>query len=218
MIKKILVGVFVIGIVAAIVSGIVELVNPSEHAFAQQERGARQSVAQQGNGGQQNSGGRGHNEQPGAPNTADGESGSTGYGRGRQNMDVNTEPNSPGYGRGQNQDSQQPSRAEPQIGQGEWQTIEGTVAETAELVIETTDGTSVQVGLGPNNYRDSQGFILNVGDSVRVSGYWESGQEDEFKATQVENLSTGTQIVLRDASGRPMWAGQGRRSGQNNNF
>lgn len=211
MIKKILLGVFVIGIVGAIVAGIVELVTPSEHAYAQQGRGGNQAVAQQGNG----QGGR--SQQNVTPGTADDESGTTGYGRGRETTGTGTELDSPGRGRGQNQNSNQPGRVETQVEHGEWQTLEGTVVETSELIIKTTEGESVQVGLGPNNYRDSQGFVLNVGDTVRVSGYWESEQEDEFKATQVENLSTGTQIVLRDASGRPMWAGQGRRGGQNNN-
>lgn len=87
------------------------------------------------------------------------------------------------------------------------ETIQGTVVETNELVLQTADGLTVQVGLGPSEYRDNQGFTLNVNDTVRVTGYWE---DDEFKATQVENLENGTSIVLRDTSGRPMWAGQGR--------
>jgi hypothetical protein len=88
--------------------------------------------------------------------------------------------------------------------------IEGVVVETDELFIETADEETVQVGLGPSAYREAQGFVLQVGENVRVSGYWE---DDEFKAVQLENLSTGQSIVLRDRTGRPMWAGQGR--GQN---
>jgi hypothetical protein len=90
------------------------------------------------------------------------------------------------------------------------ETIEGIVVETTELVLETDSGETVQVGLGPSHYRDSQGFVLSIGDKAQVSGYWEDG---EFKAAQVTNLDTGESIILRDASGRPMWAGQGR--GQN---
>jgi len=36
-------------------------------------------------------------------------------------------------------------------------------------------------------------------------------EDGEFKAGQVENLGTGESIVLRDTSGRPMWAGRGNR-------
>ena len=65
----------------------------------------------------------------------------------------------------------------------------------------------MHVGLGPSFYRESQGFVLKLGENVRVSGYWE---DDEFKAAQIESLDSGESIVLRDVSGRPMWAGQGR--------
>jgi len=73
-------------------------------------------------------------------------------------------------GRGQGQGNSQSSRAEPQAEVADWQTIEGVVVETEELVIETADGQTVQVGLGQSQYRESQGFVLQVGDSVRVSG------------------------------------------------
>lgn len=227
MVKKVLVGIFLLGIVGAVVAGIVELVHPSEHAFAQQEHETGQGVARQGNGG------KGRNGQGDGLNTPNDGSNTTGYGRGRQDIDGNerdtpddrrgrqgtgddVETTAPGYGRGLNQNDAQRTYGEPPIEPGSWQTIEGTVVETVELVIETMDGESVQVGLGPSSYRENQGFVLNVGDTVRVSGYWESEQADEFKAIQVENLSTGTQITLRDGSGRPLWAGQGQRSGQNN--
>ena len=73
--------------------------------------------------------------------------------------------------------------------------IEGVVFETDELFIETADEGTVQVGLGPSAYREAQGFVLQVGENVRVSGYWE---DDEFKAVQLENLSTGQSIVLSE--------------------
>jgi hypothetical protein len=81
------------------------------------------------------------------------------------------------------------------------------VVETDELFIETAEGETVQVGLGPSAYREAQGFVLQLEETVRINGYWE---DDEFKAIQLENLTTGQSIVLRDTAGRPMWAGQGR--------
>jgi hypothetical protein len=110
--------------------------------------------------------------------------------------------NSPGQSRGR----ELGLNAESSTEHSEWQSIEGTVVETTELVIETLSEQRIQVGLGPSHYREAQGFALNIGDQVRISGYWEG---DEFKAGQVENLETGVRITLRDASGRPMWAGQG---------
>jgi hypothetical protein len=93
------------------------------------------------------------------------------------------------------------------VAPAEGEAIEGIVLEREELLVQTADGEKVHVGLGPSFYRESQGFDLQLGEEVRISGFWEG---DEFKAATVENLSTGESIVLRDVSGRPMWAGQGR--------
>lgn len=112
-----------------------------------------------------------------------------------------------GYGRGQGLGRGQ--GAEAPLAHAA-QEIEGVVIETTELFIETHSGETVHVGLGPSHYRDGQGFVLSIGDNIQVFGYWE---DDEFKAIQVTNLDSGDHITLRDASGRPMWAGQGR--GQN---
>jgi hypothetical protein len=114
-------------------------------------------------------------------------------------------------GTGQELGREQRSRAEEQTEHAEWQTLEGVVVETQELVITTAHGETVQVGLGPSHYRDAQGFILAEGIKVSVQGYWEDG---EFKAAEITNLDTGDSITLRDASGRPMWAGQGRGQGR----
>jgi hypothetical protein len=85
----------------------------------------------------------------------------------------------------------------------------GTVAVVgSEIAIQTADG-EVTVGLGQASYRE--GFVLEVGDEVMVIGFYEDG---EFKAGSVENLSTGRTIVLRDETGRPMWAGGGRFQNQ----
>jgi hypothetical protein len=207
MFRKVLVGVFLVGVVGAVVAGIVALATPSECALAQQE--GKRTAVEQGNGyrgGREEEGYRRNDNS----SRFDREPGTAGNGRGRQTANADPGSDTAGYGRGQNRNTGQPQRVEQPSEHDAWQTVEGAVIETVELVVETIDGDTVQVGLGPSHYRESQGFIVNVGDRVRVSGYWEG---DEFKAAEVENLSTGIEIVLRDASGRPMWAGQGRRSG-----
>lgn len=151
----------------------------------------------------------------GGPVTSNGRGGQgSGQGRGQENTETNRPRNSipeavpqsgsgggQGFGRGQGAGNEDPTTGTTQ------ETLEGVVVETTELVIETDSGVTVQVGLGPSHYRDSQGFVLSTGDNVRVSGYWQDG---EFKAAQIINLATGAQITLRDTSGRPMWAGQGQ--------
>ena len=87
----------------------------------------------------------------------------------------------------------------------EWKTLTGKVTIVDdEITIQTAEG-QVLIGMGQSAYRE--GFELEVGDEITVLGFHEDG---EFKAGTVENLTTGETIVLRDETGRPMWAGQGR--------
>lgn len=87
------------------------------------------------------------------------------------------------------------------------ETVSGTVIESdSEILVRTVEGDEVLVGLGQAWYREQAGFAIAVGDEVTVVGFYEDG---EFKAATVENSTTGAAITLRDATGRPAWAGQG---------
>jgi len=88
-----------------------------------------------------------------------------------------------------------------------WEIIQGLANDTGhDLLVETGEG-EVLVGLGPDFYREERSFRISEGDEVVILGYHEDG---EFKAGTVNNLTTGMEIVLRDAStGRPMWSGSG---------
>ena len=82
------------------------------------------------------------------------------------------------------------------------------ISVASDLVeIETAGGAVIPFEGQPLSYALSQGLILKLGDAVTVSGYEEN---DDFKIGQVTNLSTGASVTLRDASGRPGWAGAGR--------
>jgi hypothetical protein len=86
-----------------------------------------------------------------------------------------------------------------------WETVVGKViAVDSEITIRTSEG-EMSVGMGQAAYR--QGFVLEIGDEVSVTGYYEGG---EFKAGTIENLTTGATLVLRDEDGHPMWSGRGR--------
>ena len=82
------------------------------------------------------------------------------------------------------------------------------IVSYSEILVRISDGSEVLVGLGQAWYREQAGFTIAVGDEVSVVGFHEDG---EFKAVTVENVTTGTAITLRDATGRPAWAGQGNR-------
>jgi hypothetical protein len=216
MLKKILVGALVVAMVSLLVFGFVRAFGTSADAHG---GSANLSSVARGQGGR----GAGAGNEEHAPNAQGG-----GYGRGQgQGLGAGNGDRAPnaqggGYGRGQGQGpgqgqsrgqgqgGQESSRQEPQAEIADWQTVEGIVVETDELVIQLDSGKNLQIGLGPSHYRDSQGFALSAGERVQVDGYLEDG---EFKAAKVVKLDSGESIVLRDPSGRPMWAGRGRRSG-----
>jgi hypothetical protein len=191
MLTKILTGGFILIMIGAVVAGAIAIFGPSDEACGSTEARGRNTELGLGARAETFSQGRGQ----GAGGQRQGQGQGQGLGRGQEQV------LGQGQGRGRAEGTQ--SEATPQ----ELETIEGLVVETDELVIETSSGETVQVGLGPSAYREAQGFVLETGENVRVSGYWE---DDEFKATELENLTTGQSIVLRDATGRPMWAGQGR--------
>jgi hypothetical protein len=105
-------------------------------------------------------------------------------------------------------------RRDPRAGDEvhEWTIIEGKVLDGtdagSDILVETADGARVQVGTGPG-WLTSQGFELDSGDQVTVQGFWEDG---EFKAGAITRERDGAKIALRDESGRPLWAGSGRRA------
>ncbi len=89
-----------------------------------------------------------------------------------------------------------------------WLVLTGTVTafEDGVLTVETADGV-LEAHLGPTWY--SEGMAVAVGDQVAVTGFFD--EDGEFEVAAVENLSTGEDIALREESGRPLWAGKGRR-------
>lgn len=90
------------------------------------------------------------------------------------------------------------------------QVITATVlAADADLVVQVADGTTLTVGIGPARYRDARGVPLLPGDTVRLVGF--ENDDGTFVPGEIENLSRGGVLILRDASGRPLWSGRGRR-------
>lgn len=194
MLNKVLAYGVVIVLLVALVGGTVYiLARPSE---AQAERGlARETDAQGGCGYR---GGEHDATEEGAASTGRG-------GGGQSTNDGNNNGQGGGGGNGWGQGSGGgQAAAETEV--HDWLTLQGTVTGLDnELTVQTTEG-EVVVGLGQAWYREEAGFVVNVGDDVVVQGFYEDG---EFKAGTVENLSNGQSVTLRDATGRPMWAGRG---------
>jgi hypothetical protein len=203
MIRKIIAGAFALIMIGAVVAGVVALARGSEGACGGQGGGAgRQGTAQLGNApGGAARGNQGNGSRQGwqtLPQDNEGQALSqTGNGQGNG-------------GRRQGQNGAGSGVPATDAKPEEWRTVEGTVVALSDLTIELADGTTLEVGLGPSHYREGQGFSIEIGQHVAISGFDEGG---EFKAGTIENLDTGDTIVLRGTDGRPAWAGQGR--GQN---
>lgn len=91
----------------------------------------------------------------------------------------------------------------------EWTTVDGTVTSVAddEIIIGTADGQEVVVGGRPWSYAQAQQFGVQVGDRLRLHGFYEG---EELEVGRMENQRSGAAIQMRDESGRPLWSGRGR--------
>ena len=94
----------------------------------------------------------------------------------------------------------------------EWLTLEGTVVsvDADALVVLTAAGEQVVVENRPWSFALEQGFAAQPGDQVTLVGFYE---DETLEVGQIADASNGQTVQLRDESGRPMWAGRGRRSG-----
>lgn len=90
--------------------------------------------------------------------------------------------------------------------------LQGIVAsvEKETLTVELLGGEEIVVKGRAWSFAQEQGFAPRVNDQVKLTGDIEG---DEFEVRQMENLTTGQIIILRDGKGSPQWAGRGRRGG-----
>lgn len=94
----------------------------------------------------------------------------------------------------------------------EWITVQGSVVEIGEdlLLVAGDEGTEIVVENRPWQFAQEQGFAAQAGDRLTLTAFYEG---DRLEVGQVANERTGQSVRLRDESGRPMWAGRGRRNG-----
>jgi hypothetical protein len=157
------------------------------------QQGGNGGNASQGNGGGGNGGGGGR--AVGNESTSGG-----GYGGGANTTAAGTLLEDSGRGnRGQ---GGQEKELETEV--KDLFTIVGTVVSTEEELVLQTDDGEVVVGLGPEWYREAQSYAPAVGDEVEVTGFYEG---ENFEVVTIENLLTGETLILREPTGRPLWAG-----------
>lgn len=98
---------------------------------------------------------------------------------------------------------------QPQAQVDEWVTVEGTITAMTQntITLQTTGGETLTVQAGQPRFMASQGVTFQIGDEVSVLGFY--GENGQFVAAEITQLSTGLSVMLRDPNGRPLWAGPG---------
>ena len=177
MFKKVLLGMLAVVVIGAVVVGVADALTGKSVAA----QGAVQTQAVAGNG--QGNGGQGQGQAQTGTQTQ-----GQGRGNGGQGQTTNTTPGT------------------PQANITQTVTIAGVVQsfDGVGISVTTDDGAPLWVQLGQSRYVSAQGAVYNAGDHVTVTGFYENGQ---FQASSVVNDTTGQTLTLRDASGRPLWAG-----------
>jgi len=155
----------------------------------------------------------------GAINRTNANTGNTearGQGRGRGNEAI-TYTTSGGQGRGSNPQDALEGRGQGRGNASQAQvveelTLQGTVVsvDNTTLLVQTSSGEQVTVENRPWQYALGANFSAQVGDQVTLTGFYQSGV---FEVSQMNNLTNGKSVALRDATGRPGWSGRGQRNG-----
>jgi hypothetical protein len=102
---------------------------------------------------------------------------------------------------------------DPQAHVDEWLTLTGQVVSVdgSGLTLQTDDGRTLSISLGPEWFWSDQDVTVPPGEQVMLQVFEEDG---EIKVGQISLESQGTVLELRDADGRPLWAGRGRGGGR----
>jgi hypothetical protein len=206
MFKKIILGAVLVGVIGVLIAGAVIRTSATsgERAGGTGRHGQATEVAAAGANGQ-NYGGSGNETSLGG----------TGRG-GRWAQGSSVEKTLGGQGNGRRAQSGQAVAGDGQgapladVAAEAWLVMTGKVVSVADDLVEikTDAGEVVPFEGRLLSFAAEQGFSLKVGDSVTLDGYDENGQ---FKIGKVTNVNSGASVMLRDASGRPGWAGRGRQ-------
>jgi hypothetical protein len=76
--------------------------------------------------------------------------------------------------------------------------------------VQAKDGTELVVEGRAWRFVQEQGLSVQAGDALTLTGFYEG---EDFEVGQIDNESNGQMVRIREESGRPLWAGRGRRGG-----
>jgi hypothetical protein len=197
MLKKILFGMLMIGLISILVAGAaIRTADRATKATTDYDRleGRDGEVAAQGNGGRL-------------------ESMNLGAGGGWQDSENSVLSagasrrlggNGPG-GRG----SSGAVAGEGEAEVDEWITLAGNVSHVDEssMAMVTLLNETVTIENRPWLFAVREGFLAQAGDKIRLLGFYEDG---EPKVGAMENLTSGSAVRIREDGGRPLWVGRSR--------
>lgn len=140
---------------------------------------------------------------------SDGPVGGEGAGQGRGRAPLAEAPHTGRSGGGRGSGSTGPQAAPLAETDHVWTEAAGSVVslDDSQLVLQRPDGSLLTAGLGQSGYWASLGIVLQPGDEVQLTGFAEDG---DLEVQSLTLPATGQTVVLRDETGRPLWAGGGR--------
>jgi len=87
-----------------------------------------------------------------------------------------------------------------------WVSLTGAIFSfsTEEMQVVMHSGETINVADRDWRFALEQGFDPRSGDQVVLRGFFEGGA---FEIAEINNLTTGQAVVIRDEFGHPLWAG-----------
>jgi maltose-binding protein MalE len=118
--------------------------------------------------------------------------------------------NQGGYGGQGREDAPGDQTGTGQANVEEWLTLQGTIVsvDADTLIVQTVSGEQVAMENRPWWFAQEQGFSAQAGDQVTLIGFYEGG---DFEVGQIDDTTNGQTVLVRDENGRPLWAGRGRQ-------
>jgi len=101
---------------------------------------------------------------------------------------------------------------DPKAQVDEWITIEGSLTsfQSGSMTITTPQGEMIAFKTGQPRFFADQDVYFQVGDEIKVLGFYEN---EQLMAGEITQVATGLRVMLRDPNGRPLWAGAGNGKG-----
>ena len=90
----------------------------------------------------------------------------------------------------------------------DWVEISGSVAaiDADSLIVEADDESSLEISGRVWRFVQEEGFVISIGDQVTLKGFYENG---EFEVSEINDLTSGEALPIRDEFGTPLWSGRG---------